>query len=55
MQEAGSLSADFVRALDKGETLRQLLELVSWSTGPVQGMQALFIWEQETAKKGSCN
>ncbi|KAF8493531.1 hypothetical protein BU17DRAFT_65323 [Hysterangium stoloniferum] len=50
-EATGVLSSDFVRALDKGETLRQLLELVSCSKYSTDGMLALFAWEQEMAKR----
>jgi len=46
-EAAGALSW----ALDKGEMLRQLLELVSHSTCSTEGTQALFSWEQEILAK----
>ncbi|KAF8508149.1 hypothetical protein BU17DRAFT_100003 [Hysterangium stoloniferum] len=50
-EAAGALSSDFVRALDTGEILRQLLELVSCSTSSTEGMQAFFRWEQEMTQR----
>ncbi|KAF8520575.1 kinase-like domain-containing protein [Hysterangium stoloniferum] len=50
-EATGVLSSDFVRALEKGETLRQLLELVSCSKSSTDGMLALFAWEEEMAKR----
>ncbi|KAF8520600.1 kinase-like domain-containing protein [Hysterangium stoloniferum] len=50
-EAASVLSSTFVRALDKGAILRQLLELVSCSTVSEKGMKALFMWEQEVTQR----
>ncbi|RDB19662.1 hypothetical protein Hypma_013329 [Hypsizygus marmoreus] len=47
-EAAGKLSSDFIRALDRGDKLRQLLEFVSFLGDGVRNFVACYEWERET-------